>query len=523
MRIEQTLVLVLILLFASGRAHGQANTFLDATVGPQPTTGFRVSVVTPPITASFTFSPTNGAWPLTVQFVDTTQGGPGSWAWDFGDGGTATIQNPIHVFNAPSNTWTIQLTASGPGGSSVASHTLTTTNPINLVLLAAVENQADFTIGSNGKFRSILCDNGLNAVLFVYDTSGRTNYLVLTNTSRNSITFQGTQQYLTNRLLLACGEGQTGNYSSIQEYDLWTNGFGIPTNAVFVSSNAVGTAYPDAQTTRIALQVLSNGGVAALVLPYGTPIFGLGAYYRRPSDGVWTNMTSFSGIPGGGLPAPGFPAFIHAAENPVDNSVWCYYDADSGQRIFAAKYVTSSNAVQGLFLNATNIIVNNFLNPGPLGVYGEHPWIDAITDWTNSTAVILSYPSIDNSSYSFYYGNTPLVSAWSSNNFGIALINKSTNSFVNRLDKVLVGVTAPNTYTLTFMQADTNWLSKSLFPIMQQDIISGVPAATNIVDFQFGTSNYYGDSAGSAFLRHPWSHDVAYRDTNQTWRLRIKP
>ena len=49
-------------------------------------------------TASFTAAPTSGTAPLTVQFTDTSTGGPTSWAWDFGDGSTSTAQNPGHVY-----------------------------------------------------------------------------------------------------------------------------------------------------------------------------------------------------------------------------------------------------------------------------------------------------------------------------------------------------------------------------------------------------------------------------------------
>ena len=35
---------------------------------------------------------------LTVNFTDTSSGTPASWAWDFGDGGSDTNQNPTHTF-----------------------------------------------------------------------------------------------------------------------------------------------------------------------------------------------------------------------------------------------------------------------------------------------------------------------------------------------------------------------------------------------------------------------------------------
>ena len=47
-----------------------------------------------PLFAGFTASP-NG---LSVAFTGHNAGGITTWAWDFGDGGTSTLQNPIHTF-----------------------------------------------------------------------------------------------------------------------------------------------------------------------------------------------------------------------------------------------------------------------------------------------------------------------------------------------------------------------------------------------------------------------------------------
>jgi PKD repeat protein len=49
--------------------------------------------------ASFSAQPESGFRPLTVQFTDSTIGDPTSLFWDFGDGNTDTVQNPIHTYN----------------------------------------------------------------------------------------------------------------------------------------------------------------------------------------------------------------------------------------------------------------------------------------------------------------------------------------------------------------------------------------------------------------------------------------
>ncbi|HRG52446.1 MAG TPA: M4 family metallopeptidase [Bacteroidia bacterium] len=50
-----------------------------------------------------------------VQFTDKSSSAPTSWAWDFGDGGTSTQQNPSHTYTA-SGKYTVKLTATNANG-----------------------------------------------------------------------------------------------------------------------------------------------------------------------------------------------------------------------------------------------------------------------------------------------------------------------------------------------------------------------------------------------------------------------
>jgi PKD repeat protein len=54
----------------------------------------------PPVVAGFDYtqSQTN---PFTFYFISTSQGDISAWAWDFGDGGTSTLEDPAHTFAAP--------------------------------------------------------------------------------------------------------------------------------------------------------------------------------------------------------------------------------------------------------------------------------------------------------------------------------------------------------------------------------------------------------------------------------------
>jgi len=72
------------------------------------------SSVVPPV-ASFTGSPRTGVAPLSVQFTDSSTGNPTTWNWNFGDGLSSTMQNPIHTYAGPGQ-FTVNLTVSNTAG-----------------------------------------------------------------------------------------------------------------------------------------------------------------------------------------------------------------------------------------------------------------------------------------------------------------------------------------------------------------------------------------------------------------------
>ncbi|MBL7646656.1 MAG: PKD domain-containing protein [Candidatus Hydrogenedentes bacterium] len=69
--------------------------------------------------ANFTAEPIAGKAPLSVQFRDASDPGSvgiNSRSWDFGDGNTSAVEDPLHVYSAP-GTYTVSLvlaTSSGP-------------------------------------------------------------------------------------------------------------------------------------------------------------------------------------------------------------------------------------------------------------------------------------------------------------------------------------------------------------------------------------------------------------------------
>jgi PKD repeat protein len=78
-----------------------------------------IEVPTPP-TASFTSNRRSGSVPLTVRFTDTSTGStPMTYAWNFGDGGTSSDQNPTHTYTAIGS-YTVTLRATNSLGSDTA-------------------------------------------------------------------------------------------------------------------------------------------------------------------------------------------------------------------------------------------------------------------------------------------------------------------------------------------------------------------------------------------------------------------
>jgi PKD repeat protein len=74
----------------------------------------------PAIKADFDGVPRSGEAPLSVSFTDRSSGNPTMWAWDFGDGATDMIANPVHTYTREGK-YTVTLTASSKYGSDTIS------------------------------------------------------------------------------------------------------------------------------------------------------------------------------------------------------------------------------------------------------------------------------------------------------------------------------------------------------------------------------------------------------------------
>ncbi len=83
----------------------------------------RSIVIGSPVAAAFTHNPTSPVVGQAVQFTDTSTNSPTAWLWNFGDGSTSNLQNPVHAFSSP-GAFTVTLVASNSSRSDNVSENL---------------------------------------------------------------------------------------------------------------------------------------------------------------------------------------------------------------------------------------------------------------------------------------------------------------------------------------------------------------------------------------------------------------
>ncbi len=89
--------------------------------------------------ANFSGTPTSGTAPLSVTFTDSSTNSPTSWAWDFGDGSTSTVQNPSHSYTN-ADVYTVRLKATNSYGNNTKTQVnYITANASNVSWFSAVQ------------------------------------------------------------------------------------------------------------------------------------------------------------------------------------------------------------------------------------------------------------------------------------------------------------------------------------------------------------------------------------------------
>jgi PKD repeat protein len=221
----------------------------------------------PPLVASFTASPTNGAAPLTVSFTDHSTGSVTGWAWAFGDSNTSISQGPSDIYTNPGS-YTVQEIVSGPGGSS-------TDTVVNLIgvydpfawwqlnYFGSTNNSAstapggDYTgTGMSNTNEFLVGFNPTNSAAFLHIISiveqsvgGNTNVVVMYLGPNGDNTYTPGIASRTNVLDYTSGDVY-GNYTNGSWQDTGQTNILSGGNGFGVVTNMTDTAVPTASTNR---------------------------------------------------------------------------------------------------------------------------------------------------------------------------------------------------------------------------------------------------------------------------------
>jgi gliding motility-associated-like protein len=317
--------------------------------------------------ASFSSNVTSGCSPLTVQFNDLSTNNPTSWAWDFGNGQTSSLQNPQATYNSPGS-YTVTLIVKNAAGANAIRQTnyiTVNTSPtanfgenLNLACIPSTINFIDKSLPGQGSITSWTWNFG--------DSSGGSNQqnpshlytqtgyfsvsLTVTNSGgcSNSITetrvlrfVQGIQPNFTwNQTSTSCSAPYTLNFLNqtagpgTLTYN-WSLGTGA-SPATSTATNPAGVAYPAAGNDSVTLSVQSSLGCSqtltqAVPLSTSTPLI------TGPTTGCLNTPISFSN---GSTPTP-------------LSSLWKFGDGTSSNQSAPSKTYTAAGTY-------TVTLINNF-------------------------------------------------------------------------------------------------------------------------------------------------------------------
>ena len=252
-----------------------------------PATTNVVIVYTPPV-ANFMFTPSTGAGPLAVTFTDTSTSAVPitSWAWDFGDGTTSTLQNPpVHTYSLP-GMYTVKLTVTddGYGGA----NTKRVTNAVSVSVHSPPG--AKFTVSPStgaGPLAVTFTDASTSAVPI---TSWAWDFGDATTSTLQSppVHTYALPGMYTVKLTVTDGNGAANTKSIANAVSVSVN---TPPVADFITSPATGTAPLDVTFTDIST---SSAPIASWAWDFG---FGAPSSLQNPvhtyvSGGLYTvNLT----------------------------------------------------------------------------------------------------------------------------------------------------------------------------------------------------------------------------------------
>ena len=160
----------------------------------------------------FSSTPSFGAAPLTVQFVNLTSTQQyDSYTWDFGDGTTSTdINPPLHVYHTSSTTYLVQLTSSQQGNEYYASHSISASVPIVTAAFTftTTSNATPFSVSFTNTSTdtantpavptylwTFQYNNGKTATTTTQTTASTTNFAIRVDSGSFTASLQATGSY----------------------------------------------------------------------------------------------------------------------------------------------------------------------------------------------------------------------------------------------------------------------------------------------------------------------------------------
>ena len=100
------------------------------------------------LTANFSASDSTLCQVNSVTFTDLSTGTPTSWAWDFGDGTTSTLQNPTHTYTT-AGSYNVALTVNGSADTETKTGFITVNSELDW---ANLQHPASGSIACGGTF-----------------------------------------------------------------------------------------------------------------------------------------------------------------------------------------------------------------------------------------------------------------------------------------------------------------------------------------------------------------------------------
>lgn len=229
-----------------------------------PVAGATVSDFTPPLG-------------INVQFTDTSQGGPTTWLWDFGDGDTARSQNPLHAYSAP-GTYTVTFVAF----SCTESDTVTFT--VNVQAAPQIEVDPDSIVanvfcGDSAAFPMIVTNIAGGELFWTADADVNTGLPV------NILVMKyGTDQFVEYPRTLAAIDSFFTNYVMTQTATTdpgLLNALLVGKNVLLIPEQEQGDPAVWANLTTTIQRFLNNGGSVIWLGAYSSQadcIFGTGVF-----------------------------------------------------------------------------------------------------------------------------------------------------------------------------------------------------------------------------------------------------